>query len=505
MKKKILLNFGLLILALQSIMLFYFNLFTLQTHIGYDSSWALLKAVLVWKEKSFVSDIWVDQTTLLLDSSLPLASLFYGLIDNIFIAYGLSNIVVIILLLYTLVAILKSLEIENEAIVIVLNICICPFLLNGFSVVNDSSYFSNVLSGPSFYAIRILTYLLIIYSYLMILKNRRFNKMSIISYSLVVLCSISSGVYLFVVAIIPYVIHRVKILLDDINFKNLMCIENIYGYLLIVSVLLGKFIAKYFLGGTSNDTGKTWSSIKDVFDNFFSVIQGFLKILTVLPVSYNGELIVTLHGITRCFSILLFIILIISVYKSFTEFEEEDYKNKIRNLLNVVVLFNCLLFSLFNVRYGSELFEERYLVIALFSIIIILAMYINTIKDTRIFHNIICFLLLFSIMIIDFQSDRIYIKNKNDYGLMRQIQTLADSEDAGLVYILGSNNIVLARNMRVVDTTRVYKAIQDDGKIHHWGDYKYYDDSNQYKGNILYIANSNSKNKLVKFKKTLNL
>ena len=491
--KKIIVKIGITIFILQLLMIVYFNLFTLHNHIGFDSSWALLKAVLVWNEKAIVSDVWVDQTSPFLDSSMPLAALLYGVIDNIFLAYGLSNIIVVILILYALLKILEALKVEIEAIVIAMNIIICPFLLNGYSIGNDLSYFSNVLSGPSFYAVRILTFLMILYNYILIYIHKKINKVCFLTFILVILCTLSSGVYIFMVAILPFILHRIHIFLEENNPKRLFCIENLYGMMLISCVVIGRIINKFFIGITPNYIEKTWSSIDNIFVNFISVIQGFLKLLTVLPVTNRNLVILSSQGLIRCFSICLFIILLVAVFK-FQDNKIDLVKNVISKLLKTTLIFNMVVFGLFNARYGSELFEERYLVIAFFAIIIMLALYIDQIRDKAIFNNMLCMTLLICIFTINLQSDRLYIRNKTDYKIIKNIQNIVSRENSGLVYFIGNENFILARNMRIVDTKCIYKVITTDGSIYHWGDYTYYDDGFKYKGNTIFIATSGSKN-----------
>lgn len=72
----------LIIFAVQLLMVLYFNIALLGEHMGYDSSWSYLKASLIWKENSLISGAWNDQTNVFLDSSMPLASLLYGITGN---------------------------------------------------------------------------------------------------------------------------------------------------------------------------------------------------------------------------------------------------------------------------------------------------------------------------------------------------------------------------------------------------------------------------------------
>ena len=95
-------------------MIIFFNYKTLENHIGFDSSWAYLKAALMWNEKSISSNLWADQTNAFLDSSMPLASLLFGLTGNLLFSYGFANLLVLILVLLCLNSIFVYIGIKNN-------------------------------------------------------------------------------------------------------------------------------------------------------------------------------------------------------------------------------------------------------------------------------------------------------------------------------------------------------------------------------------------------------
>ena len=66
-----------LLASVQMIAIVYINLTQMPYHMGYDASAYYLKAAEIWKHKTLFISHWAEQTTLELDTSLPLASLFY--------------------------------------------------------------------------------------------------------------------------------------------------------------------------------------------------------------------------------------------------------------------------------------------------------------------------------------------------------------------------------------------------------------------------------------------
>ena len=95
----------------------YFNLTQMRNHLGYDSSWNLLRAALVWQEKTLISPAWSETTNLHLDTPLPLASLLYGLTGNIWLASGIGNTLMVALLLLFMWKILARLKVSMKELI----------------------------------------------------------------------------------------------------------------------------------------------------------------------------------------------------------------------------------------------------------------------------------------------------------------------------------------------------------------------------------------------------
>ena len=161
-----------LIFVFQFSMLSYFNFTQLANHMGYDSSWVYLRSMLMWKEKAVTFHNWHESTNLQIDTHMLPVSLLYGLTGDIWLASGIGNTLMVILLLLFVWKILTRLKVKFSAKMVALNLVICPFLTNGFNVYNDIGYFSCVLSGAAHYCLRTLVSLMMIYEFLKIVQDR---------------------------------------------------------------------------------------------------------------------------------------------------------------------------------------------------------------------------------------------------------------------------------------------------------------------------------------------
>lgn len=492
--EKKLLEIGLIILFLvQFIITVYFNLFLIESHMGFDSSWSYLKAALIWNEKTLNSDIWVDQTSTFLDSSMPLAAVIYGITGRLFASYGLANMIVLCGILLCISSILRMAHINLKACMFALNLVICPYLVNGFYVENDLGYFSNLISGPAFYSLRALIVLLIIREWLVIRNKQKIDFLGILSIALCALAGVSSGVFIIVMILLPYILYEIESVFIENNYRILLRREAIYGYICLLSVCAGKILAQNILGITVNDVSKTWTPLEKFWTNLSAPILGFMTLLGVLPVSDDSIVVLSKEGIYHLFPMFLFLILILSIaYGIRCIVRNHTKENGLVHFVINIVVTNIFILGLFNANYSSVVFEERYLVCSYMVLIILMAYYIEHLNKKLIFSNFIEVLLFISLIGNDYISDKNYIENTNDYYQMPEILSFVNSQDAKLIYFWGDEINICGRAMRAYDLNHVYKEISNKGLYHHWGDYLYFEDNSDYDGSTLLVIPKDS-------------
>lgn len=482
----------IVIFIAQFCMTIYFNLALLANHMGYDSSWSYLKAALIWNEKSLNSDIWTDQTSVFLDSSMILASLLYGITGKLFISYGIANIIVLSLSLLCMASILQLLGISSvKAKWFSYNLMICPYLSNGFNIANDLGYFNDMLSGPAFYSLRALIVLLIVREYLYIKRYNRISWQGLITLLLCALAGASSGIFIIVMIFLPFIVYIVEEVLLENSFKALFKLDSLYAYIGIIFVLLGKLFAKLVLNISAIDASRTWTTVEKVFINFGAPIQGFMKLIGVLPIVEADVNVLSKRGIITVFPIMIFLVIIISIAYAINIMKKDilTANGNILFLVNIIVI-NYLVFGSFNVQYGSVLFEERYLISTFMIIIILVAFYIQNLNLKSIFSTLLAVTLLLCLLANDIVSDVEYIETTNDAWQMNEIVKTIDSQDASLVYLWGDELLILGRSLRAYDLDHIYKCITNSGQYLHWGDYKYYEDNPEYSGSTLLIVSN---------------
>ena len=479
-----------LIFVFQFAMLCYFNFTQMRNHVGYDSSWNFLRSALMWDEKAFYSPAWSETTDLSLDNLLPVASLLYGLTGNILLSFGIANMLMVILLLFFMWKIMDRLNIRFNARMIAFNLVICPYLTTGYSQFNDLGYFSNILSSASYYSTKVLFVLMIIYEFLKIVQDRKIGVLGWILWPVCLLSGFSSGVYLIVIMFIPYIAYEIEMSAIRNDWKQLIQKESIFAYICCVFIFIGKVLATILIHFEALDSSRSWTSLENLWTNLGAVIQGFMKLLQVLPVSENFHAIMSVTGILRMFILAVFSIIVIAVVSVIRRtFRNLTEKNGASLFLINIVLLNFLIFGLFNVRYGSSMFEERYLVTTFFAAILIVALFFSMLDDRQVLTVMLSLAMAGSVFMVDLHSDINYLRTTNDEWQIDEIQALAESQDAGIVYFWGDDLTVIGRTLRACDLNRIYKELPDNGGWYiHWGDYTTYDNNEEYSGPTLLIC-----------------
>ena len=153
-----------------------------------------------------------------------------------------------------------------------------------------------------------------------------------------------------------------------------------------------------------------------------ATIQGFMILLGVLPVEDAGVGVLSAEGLCRVFSLLIFIIVIFSIAFAVRKIIKDITTEHgiIHFLINVVGL-NFLTFGLFNVQYGSAIFEERYLISTYAVMILLVAYYIYNLNTKLVYTQCVCAGLLLAIVGDNIVSDSAYVLTTNDSWQLNEI------------------------------------------------------------------------------------
>lgn len=476
------------IIFVQLSFIIFINLTQLQYHIGYDASSYYLQTIEMSKQNTLFPDNWMYQTTLYTDSPVLLAMFFYSLFKNIFIAYGIANIICTFALLAIFCKLLKMFKLSKIAEKISIALLLSPYIIFPLNNGNDLGYFSMLFSSMGGYSVKIIIILLVVYIFCILHKNITLTCIDyvllIITLFLVFFSGISSGYYILITSILPLLFYCIIVAALK---NNLLTLHKKHFYFLLVLVLIslcGKYYSQYLLYFDSRETNMNLISLESFWHNFSSIWTGFINLLNGLPVYGNIE-ILSILGISYGVNLIISLVCIFSIlYFIFTKCKGIllDINNE-GTLLSIFV-FNGIVFTFADTTYGSPIFETRYLIVFYILILFFIGMLLNDNLNKR----IVILGLISLICLSNIISEKVYISEKIDYHFMNQLSDEINKLNVPVVYTFGNELTLLCRNMRVIDTKNVYKTISDDFVLGHWGDYTYFDDVSEYEKSTVLLT-----------------
>ncbi len=167
--------------------------------------------------------------------------------------------------------------------------------------------------------------------------------------------------------------------------------------------------------------------------------------------------------------------------------------NKELLVLSGIVISNVLIFSFVYMTYASKVFEIRYLIWPFFCVLICFGKFISDLDNGLLLKKFGIVTVSLSVLLLSVFSYKNWMKDKIDIKLMDDIKNCVSEIDCPVVWTY--DLVVLGRNMRVYDTEKIYKVLSIDTEseeysFHHWGDYTYYDNAEDYLGSVILLTSS---------------
>lgn len=190
------------ILAIQLLLIAFCNLTLIDKNIDCDNAKLFVHTMNMWREKSLLIPGWSYTTTLELDCSSILALPLYGILGNIYLAYGIANILFVLIFIAVLFYMFDGEKVEYP--LLAANFVCIPYSLGMLA------YFNMMFFCGSQYIMKILIPLLFVGVLLQMDGRRGEHKKKLIVMSglyigLVLLTSVSSGVYVTFTGLIPVI------------------------------------------------------------------------------------------------------------------------------------------------------------------------------------------------------------------------------------------------------------------------------------------------------------
>ena len=439
-----------------------FNLTRLPYESNYDSSCAYAQIVEMWRQKRILLKDWAYQTTLGIDSPVLLGALFYGITKNAFTAFGLANIVTVIVYAFLFYDILKQADVKKN-----MRLLAVLFLLTPYST-GQLGYMPMLFTSAGSYAYKLLVPLLLIDILVRMHKGQEIKKywyLILFATFFVFDTAVSSGEYILLCAVLPLIGYEILHVLIGNDIKQIF--NKRLGFLILESAIYVVGIKVGRRTGIIESVGSQMMLTKA--KHFPSVIAkcltGIFQLFGGIP-DYEDIPVTQTYGMMYLFRFFLAAVILASwIYLLKHLKENEKYKELV------------LIFA--NVNYAAETFEYRYHLISMIPMILLTSIAASDLWEKRkLLEQTIVLVTIVLLLFVNVYDYKNYMRDCYNYqGDMQGITLTAEQEGVHLIITIGSESISMGRCMRNVNPN---VEISTWGGYNHgvgWGASTYYFDN----------------------------
>lgn len=451
------------ILLVQIFLVAFCNLALSERNIDCDSAKIYVHAIEMWRNRKIVIPDWSHLTTLELDCSLLFAVPLYGLTGNIYLSFGISNLIILFLFVWTIFELFPS---KVEYALLCANLVCIPY------GIGQLDYFNMMFFNYSPYAFKVLLPLMLIVLLINTEGSKKVDKKAFLFISvyfiLLFITSFSSGIYAFVSGIFPVFVgylaykmyYRQKISVKAVTY----CVGTLF------STVIGFFMnLVYDINAKGNSMELCSINNGELKDNISSCVLGMFELFR--GVAYDNVKILSFAGIdilARMFFVLLMLICgALMLYRIL-----KHKAAMLPAMLLCIFIWNTFILCVSKTQYGLPTFEYRYHLVGMIPLLFIAAIImLDSFKSSNyIFTGFLVLALLF----LAVTSYRQVIKSHKDVGNLQLICVYAEQVNADKVYFM--NNSTNPEICRLLDTDNaVYLSVdKENGNVYLFSYYKRY-------------------------------
>lgn len=459
-----------IIFVIQLLFIIYINLFCCRSWIDHDASMTYSHTIEMWKQKKLVLPGYAEETFLHLDTACIPAVLFYGLTKDIFISYGLSNVLFLAVYLFVIFDITGKISSKRVYSYIAATLFLIPYRLGMLE------YSTMLFYEVSFYNFCVIAPLMAIDLFLFDkddLKNHKIKYYLLFSFYLIFLAisAFSRGTYLMFVGIAPIIFcYFLDIILSD-DYKTELKDGKVILVISTFIVYFGAMLYGKLIGAAPNTTGYNLVKSGEIIDNFLDVVWGYLNIFLDPFMSPN---VVSANGIKTLILLAFALFTVIVIIFNTKHMFSEENKEKARSLryLTIILYWNILILGLTQCNISELAYPERYLfpgfVPILVSVPIILDYYEKIKKPT--FKNALYFvtfcLIICTIIVCNLGMFAGFKENlKSTTGMKEVIQFSRDNNINTIIYLNDDNASLISRSL-APDKKTVSVDVREDGSYY---------------------------------------
>lgn len=452
-----------------------FNLTRLPYESNYDSSCAYAQIVEMWRQKRILLKDWAYQTTLGIDSPVLLGALFYGITKNAFTAFGLANIVTVIVYACLFYDILKQADVKKN-----MRLLAVLFLLTPYST-GQLGYMPMLFTSAGSYAYKLLVPLLLIDILVRMHKGQEIKKywyLILFATFFVFDTAVSSGEYILLCAVLPLIGYEILHVLIGNDIKQIF--NKRLGFLILESAIYVVGIKVGRRTGIIESVGSQMMLTKA--KHFPSVIAkcltGIFQLFGGIP-DYEDISVTQTYGLMYLFRFFLAAVILASWIYLLKHLKENEKYKELVGMITCIFAVNLIVLIFANVNYATETFEYRYHLISIIPMILLTSIAASDLWEKRkLLEQTIVLVTIVLLLFVNVYDYKNYMRDCYNYqGDMQAITLTAEQEGVHLIITIGSESISMGRCMRNVNPN---VEISTWGGYNHgvgWGASTYYFDN----------------------------
>lgn len=452
-----------------------FNLTRLPYESNYDSSCAYAQIVEMWRQKRILLKDWAYQTTLGIDSPVLLGVLFYGITKNAFTAFGLANIVTVIVYAFLFYDILKQADVKKN-----MRLLAVLFLLTPYST-GQLGYMPMLFTSAGSYAYKLLVPLLLIDILVRMHKGQEINKywyLILFATFFVFDTAVSSGEYILLCAVLPLIGYEILHVLIGNDIKQIF--NKRLGFLILESAIYVVGIKVGRRTGIIESVGSQMMLTKA--KHFPSVIAkcltGIFQLFGGIP-DYEDIPVTQTYGMMYLFRFFLAAVILASWIYLLKHLKENEKYKELVGMITCIFAVNLIVLIFANVNYATKTFEYRYHLISMIPMILLTSIAASDLWEKRkLLEQTIVLVTIVLLLFVNVYDYKNYMRDCYNYqGDMQGITLTAEQEGVHLIITIGSESISMGRCMRNVNPN---VEISTWGGYNHgvgWGASTYYFDN----------------------------
>ena len=452
-----------------------FNLTRLPYESNYDSSCAYAQIVEMWRQKRILLKDWAYQTTLGIDSPVLLGALFYGITKNAFTAFGLANIVTVIVYACLFYDILKQADVKKN-----MRLLAVLFLLTPYST-GQLGYMPMLFTSAGSYAYKLLVPLLLIDILVRMHKGQEIKKywyLILFATFFVFDTAVSSGEYILLCAVLPLVGYEILHVLIGNDIKQIF--NKRLGFLILESAIYVVGIKVGRRTGIIESVGSQMMLTKA--KHFPSVIAkcltGIFQLFGGIP-DHEDIPVTQTYGMMYLFRFFLAAVILASWIYLLKHLKENEKYKELVGMITCIFAVNLIVLIFANVNYATKTFEYRYHLISMIPMILLTSIAASDLWEKRkLLEQTIVLVTIVLLLFVNVYDYKNYMRDCYNYqGDMQGITLTAEQEGVHLIIAIGSESISMGRCMRNVNPN---VEISTWGGYNHgvgWGASTYYFDN----------------------------